>query len=534
VGVCLFCTAEGGWEPPARPAGETPEVPAVPLETAGVPPVPDDADRAFGLLLFEAEEHLARGQGEKAVVLSSKAVKDRPENVTARALYERARRELLRGRRREKLEARVGEAQSLFDRGSFPEAERIVTSALKFLPDHPVALQLLARLKERRAALGTVEAEAEGELELLAKAQARHALAAARKALAAGWDRRAMVAVRRGLRLVPGEPELLGLLRELQQSGENSDLEAARRRGLAAQIREATERLGEGRLEESLKILRAVLKEDPDNARAQAAIQQVRAAWIRRSAADGTPAGAARPAPAAAAPTEALRPRVPAASAPLPAPPQDLPFVAPTSRPRIAPLAPTPGRSPEGKKAIPPEILLPRARRKATPLSLVLLSAALVLGLLFYLTWRTSGPSRATPVPPATTPRPALSPTPSPEAAAIGPLSDLSPALRKEIEGTLELYARALESQDQDLLARARPDLSGPEREERLAPFVGALNVATDLRILEITTAADAVTVTVLRTDVIVGGRKGSHPPVEESLRFVQADGGWSLAGGPR
>jgi hypothetical protein len=35
---------------------------------------PED-DRAFGLVLFEAEECLARGSGEKALVLASRAVK---------------------------------------------------------------------------------------------------------------------------------------------------------------------------------------------------------------------------------------------------------------------------------------------------------------------------------------------------------------------------------------------------------------------------------------------------------------------------
>src|SRR6185503_3488786 len=96
---------------------------------SGLPPSPDGgapAQRAFGLLLFEAEEELARGQGDKALVLASRAVKERPDSLTALALYERARRDVLRGRRREKLEARIAEGQTLLEAGRFDEAERIV------------------------------------------------------------------------------------------------------------------------------------------------------------------------------------------------------------------------------------------------------------------------------------------------------------------------------------------------------------------------------------------------------------------------
>ena len=518
VGECLFCGAEDSWVAAARPAPIEAEVVETAAEPTPAEPTPADAaaesDRVFGLLLFEAEEELARGQGEKAMVLASRAVRERPENVTARALYERARRELLRGRRREKLETRIEEAQGLFAAGSFREAERIVTSALKFLPDHAVALDLLARLKERRVVVGTVEAEAEGELALLAKVQARHALAAARKALNAGWDRRAMVAIRRGLSLVPGEPELLALLKELQRTGERSDREAARRRGLLAQTREATELLGEGRLEESLKMLRAVLKEDPENVRAQTAVQQVRRAWLARGKARQATAEAPAAAPVAAPPRqEPVAPVPVAVFEPLPPPL--------ATRPRTRP-----GK---GKGAIPPEILLPRSRRKATPLGLVLLSAALVVGLLFFMTMRSGGPPPATPAPSRQPPTPVPTPTPPPPETLVGPMAGLPVELRQQIRKTLELYGQALESQDANLLAQARPDLSAVDRKERLEPFRGALNVATDLRVLEVTLDAEKATVSLLRTDVIVGGRQGSRPPVEETLVFVRGKDDWAL-----
>src|SRR5688572_7010889 len=143
MGECLYCAAVES----AAPAAPVPA-------PAAVPPSASDQDRAFGLLLFEAEECLARGQGDKATVLASRAIRERPDNLIARALYERSRRELLQGRRREKLESRVQEAQGLLDRGELDAANRIVTSALKLIPDHAVALALFGAIKERRQASG--------------------------------------------------------------------------------------------------------------------------------------------------------------------------------------------------------------------------------------------------------------------------------------------------------------------------------------------------------------------------------------------
>ena len=63
-----------------------------------------------------------------------------------------------------------------------------------------------------------------------------------------------------------------------------------------------------------------------------------------------------------------------------------------------------------------------------------------------------------------------------------------------------------------------------------LARFAGALNVGIDLRVLDVGARRrpDAV-VTVLRTEVVVGGRGGEAPPEEETLRFEQRPGGWIL-----
>jgi hypothetical protein len=134
VGECLFCPPTAA-ETPSSPSA-APPAPASPQAAAPPPPIPaapaaapppasvappaaprppspipaaaaapalhaPHAARGFGLLLFEAEESLARGQVEKAVVLASRAAREQPGNLTARALYERTRRELLRGRRRE-------------------------------------------------------------------------------------------------------------------------------------------------------------------------------------------------------------------------------------------------------------------------------------------------------------------------------------------------------------------------------------------------------------------------------------------------
>jgi hypothetical protein len=164
-------------------------------------------------------------------------------------------------------------------------------------------------------------------------------------------------------------------------------------------------------------------------------------------------------------------------------------------------------------------------------LLLVLAAVALVIGLFTVFTTRP--PNRAVPTVARATsssaPRAtAASTTPAPN----GPLTTADPEVREAVEATLAAYARALESQDAILLSRARPDLTGAERERLLAPFRGAINVATDLRVLDVIPSRGAVVVSVLRTDVIVGGRGAPPAPVEETLRFERRDGIWRLAAG--
>jgi hypothetical protein len=106
----------------------------------------------------------------------------------------------------------------------------------------------------------------------------------------------------------------------------------------------------------------------------------------------------------------------------------------------------------------------------------------------------------------------------------------LEPQLRTTVEAVLASYARALETADAALLEQARPDLSAEARAKRLLPFQGALNAATDLRVVDVAQKGAFVEVMVLRTDVIVGGRAtGPSAPVEEALRFDRRGGEWRL-----
>lgn len=481
----------------------------------GAPTPGEERERAFGLLLFDAEESLARGEAEKAMVLASKAVKERPDSFTARALIERARQELTRGRRREKLEARIVEAERLLDAGEFAAAEKIVTSALKLVPDHAVALSLFGRLRDRPRAT-TAEAEADRELERMARAQAQKALEAARDARAAGWDRRAIFHLRRGLRQAPDHPELLAMLGETHGAVERLDAERARKRASAQQVRAGVELLAKGDLDGALKILRAVLEEDPDNARAQAAVQDVRRAFIARQnpRSAAAPAGVARDAAAVAASTS---PRAAARREPR----RSEDAVADRSLPFV-----------------PVEILLPRTRRHRTPPALILGGAALLVAGVVLLSGRgapglqpTLGPAAAT-VPASPTEAP---PAAAPEATLPeGPLAQAEPLLRSSIQAAIAAYARALETGDEAALARARPDLTAAARQQRLTPFLGALNAATDVRVLDVTVEGDTARVSILSTDVIIGGRGAAPPPSEESLTFERRRGVWELAGPPR
>ncbi len=478
---------------------------------------------------------MARGTPDKALVLASKLVKEHPESLTARALLDRARRELLRGRRRDRLEARVREAHGLLETGDFAGAERIVTSALKLIPDHALALDLFGKLRDRRLRAGTVEAEAERELLAHARVQARQSLAAARAALASGWGRKAILALRRGLRLVPDDPELLALLREAQGSLEALDGERSRRHAQIAQVRAGLDELAQGRFDESLRILRAVLRADPDNERAQAAVQEVRRTLLARRAA---PPPAPSPAtPRAEAPRDERPPAPPPVVARTTPPPQARPAATvppvPTARPAAGPPPTRPAPAAPRENVIPPEILLPRTRRRATPLGLVVGVGVLLSAVVLVVAGRSGGSAPDRPRPSvATAPPRTAPPATAPRDTLPGPLTALDPDLRQVIDATLTAYARALEKADAAALAAARPDMSPERQVERLAPFVGALNAATDVRVVDASVQGDEALVSLLSTDVIVGGRGGPTPPVEETLRFVRRAGRWALAAG--
>jgi hypothetical protein len=97
------------------------------------------------------------------------------------------------------------------------------------------------------------------------------------------------------------------------------------------------------------------------------------------------------------------------------------------------------------------------------------------------------------------------------------------------IQTALADYGKALERADARLLAEARPDLSADDREARLAPFLGALNASTDIRVLEVEYAGGDAVVTILASSVIVDGREAPRPPIEETLRFTRQGGGWQI-----
>jgi hypothetical protein len=184
------------------------------------------------------------------------------------------------------------------------------------------------------------------------------------------------------------------------------------------------------------------------------------------------------------------------------------------------------------RASIPGEILLPRTRRRATPIALVLGAAVAVLVVGYFVLARSPRLPHPTPSPPPLAA--AAQPAPSPTDRAPGPLDAVVTELRDAIEQALAAYARALEARDRDLLARARPDLTDAQRAALLAPFAGAINVGVDLRVIDIVQVGDGVKVTVLRTDVIVGGSSSQTAPVEEVLRFQHGPEGWGLDAGRR
>jgi hypothetical protein len=268
-----------------------------------------------------------------------------------------------------------------------------------------------------------------------------------------------------------------------------------------ARLSRARDLASRGQLDEALAILRALLYEDIDCGPAQAAVQEVRRAWLRR----GSPAGGSMPAGGLPATVDSSRA---VAAEPVSARPGTLPPV------RVAPGA-----------------RLPRSR--AGTIAVLAIVVAVVAGFAARRRPTVSPPSTSglAPAPPlarTTSSPPRASEAPGGQDDA-GPLAGIDPALRDAIRETLTLYGRALQRADLALMAQARPDLSEEARTQAAAPFRGALNVTADLRVVEVAREGDRARVAILRTDVVRGGKGAEAPTAAETLRFRRRGGAWTL-----
>ena len=162
----------------------------------------------------------------------------------------------------------------------------------------------------------------------------------------------------------------------------------------------------------------------------------------------------------------------------------------------------------------------------------ILGGAAVLIGLVLLVVTRRPQPAPAptvTAAPAARSATPAARSNAAPATQPLGPLDAADPDLRQAVEAVLAAYGRALETADAAALATARPDLTAEEGARLIAAFTGAINAATDLRVLDVKARGDLAVVTVLRTDVIVGGSAGPRDPTEETLRFWRRRGEWVL-----
>ena len=287
MGECLYCTA-------VESAAQAPPSPS----PAAGPPSASDQDRAFGLLLFEAEECLARGNVEKAAVLASRAVRERPDSLTARALSSARAASCLRAAAARSWRQRVQEAQGLLDRGELDGGRedrhlgaeaaarpRGRPGALRRAQGAPPGVGLGGGGGGARAASGWPGCGRGGARRPPARPSRRDGSAArsARSARAAPRPRRSRAARAPDACRPPGP------------SSTARPPSAARCRRRCASVSTCWRTAA---CEQSLAVLRAVLREDPENARAQAAVQDVRHAWLARAeAAPATPPDAPPPPP---------------------------------------------------------------------------------------------------------------------------------------------------------------------------------------------------------------------------------------------
>ena len=433
-------------------------------------PGPDNAPSACCCSRPRSAWPGARRQGGGAGLPRRQGAARQPHG---RALYERARRELLKGRRQgEAGGPRSGGAGPAGARASCDGAERIVDLGAEADPRPRGGPRLFGRLKERRLRPGTAEAEAERELEKPGPGAGRQARPRRAPPWRPGWERTALLTLRRGLRLAPDHPELLALLGELQSAW--TKIDAPTRAAPGAATRRSgpgLDLLLAGQLDESLRILRAVLVEDsgqragpgrgPGGAAGVAAPDQ-----LVRSAPGVLLAAPLAPRPSAPAAAPPLAPRPTATVAAAPRRPGRLRPRPPPSRFRIPPAAagaPDDGTRRRAARGG-PEVLLPRTRRAHTLGSHPGRRGLVFLVLVVFTTWSRRRNLRWPPPCHLQPPGPRSLPSTTTEPPAPSPT--WSRAARASSKRSWRTTPAPWRPPDAALLAQARPDLSPAEREQ--------------------------------------------------------------------
>jgi hypothetical protein len=289
---------------------------------------------------------------------------------------------------------------------------------------------------------------------------------------------------------VPDHAELLTLFAELQEVLTRSSQSHS---SLRERVERARAQLAAGRIIESRDALRALLRDDPDFAPAQALMGEVRSAVLARSAAATRVDGASVPA-AQAQPWS--------------------PLVADIARSTRTPLVSG------GTRPVPPTEDPRRGTHRQSAHPALLAAVGLfALGAMFFLAVRVLDLDvglgrRPTPV----------ASEPDDEA-----LAEVAPALRHAVAEACNEYRTAIEARDPIALARSRPDLAPESRGALLGALDGASSVRVELRVVEVSSDADQARVLLLRSVTVTGAAREAPPPVEETLRFVRRYGTWRL-----
>ena len=256
------------------------------------------AAKARAEKLEQARKYIDEGKYPQAITLLNTLLKADPDDAEAQALLDEAKAKQQKAAEEAAAKARedkLAQARKYIDEGKYAQAVTLLNTLLKADPDDAEAQALLDEAKakqqaaaEEAAALKARQAEEAAEAKAKAQQEAAEArakaaqdardknIAQAKKYIDEGKYAQAITLLNTVLRSNPDDAEAKSLLEDAKAKQQKAAEEAAAK-ARAEKLEQARKYIDEGKYPQAITLLNTLLKADPDDAEAQALLDEAKA-----------------------------------------------------------------------------------------------------------------------------------------------------------------------------------------------------------------------------------------------------------------